>query len=285
MANVIAEARPFEESEEARRWREKMEQLAGERPGGYSGRYAARLAELYDRLGARQPFRYDPAKDGLYLTAREQAARMGRRAMQDTMGQAAALTGGYGSTYAQAAGQQAYDDYLLRLNEQVPELARLARQNYDADTGDLYRHYEAVRAADDADYSRALDALADWRGDLQLYESLYSGQRDREKDLYDDAMEQARWQADHDEKVRQFDLTYGLNAAKAASSGRSSSSGSRSGSSTKQKTYDGLTDDQIRARLQTLLDRLPAAQVARVLKQGASGLTKAQAARALQLLG
>ncbi|MBR6951300.1 MAG: hypothetical protein IKH56_06185 [Oscillospiraceae bacterium] len=282
MANAITAAKPFEESEEARRWREKLERTAEQRPGGYSGAYAERLAEMYDRLNSRQPFRYDPARDGLYLSAREQAARLGQRAMRDTMGQAAALTGGYGSTYAQAAGQQAYDNYLLRLNEQVPELARLARQSYDADTDALYRQYEAARAADETDYARARDALADWRGDLQLYESMYSSQRDREKDLYDAALEQARWQADFDENQRQFDLTYGLNAAKAASAGRSS--GSRSGGGTKAKTYDGLTDDQLRGRLQALLDRLPAAQVARVLKQGASGLTKSQAARALQLL-
>ena len=46
-----------------------------------------------------------------------------------------------------------------------------------------------------------------------------------------------------------------------------------------------MTDAQLLSRLQTMLDRLPAAQVARVLKQGVSGLTKTQATRALQLLG
>ena len=284
MSNTVSTYKPFEESEEARRWREKMEQTEQQRPGAYSGQYAARLAEIYDRLNSRQPFRYDPARDGLYLTAREQAVRQGRRAMEDTMGQAAALTGGYGSTYSQAAGQQVYDDYLLRLNEQVPELARLARQNYDADTEALYRQYEAARAADESDYARARDAVTDWRSDLQLYNDLYSGQRDREKDAYDDAVQQARWQADYDEKVREFDLNYGLNAAKAAGSGGRSSGSRSSGSGTKQKTYDGMTDAQLLSRLQTMLDRLPAAQVARVLKQGASGLTKTQATRALQLL-
>ena len=46
--------------------------------------------------------------------------QQGKQAMQDTMGQAAALTGGYGSTYGQAVGQQQYDAYLQNLNDEVP---------------------------------------------------------------------------------------------------------------------------------------------------------------------
>jgi guanine deaminase len=48
--------------------------------------------------------------------------QQGQQAMRDTMGQAAALTGGYGNTYAQQAGEQAYAAYLSRLNDVLPEL-------------------------------------------------------------------------------------------------------------------------------------------------------------------
>ena len=43
--------------------------------------------------------------------------------MKDTMGQAAALTGGYGSSYAESSAQQQYDAYLQQLGDIVPELA------------------------------------------------------------------------------------------------------------------------------------------------------------------
>ena len=42
----------------------------------------------------------------------------GRLAMMDSMGRAAALTGGYGSSYAQSAGQQAYQKQMDSLYSQ-----------------------------------------------------------------------------------------------------------------------------------------------------------------------
>ena len=42
------------------------------------------------------------------------------------MGQAAALTGGYGSTYGEQVGQQAYNAYLQNLNDIVPQLQQQA---------------------------------------------------------------------------------------------------------------------------------------------------------------
>ena len=57
----------------------------------------------------------------------------GSRAMRDTMGQAAALTGGYGSSYAQSAGQQQYALYLQKLGEAMPELYQAAYERYSAE--------------------------------------------------------------------------------------------------------------------------------------------------------
>ena len=61
---------------------------------------------LYEQIAAHGPFQYDPGADPLYGITRDRYVQQGRMAMKDSMGQAAALTGGYGSSYGQAVGQQ-----------------------------------------------------------------------------------------------------------------------------------------------------------------------------------
>ena len=64
------------------------------KPGAYASRWEGQLQELYDRISERGDFSYDLGRDPVYRQAREQYQTAGRLAMQDTMGQAAALTGG-----------------------------------------------------------------------------------------------------------------------------------------------------------------------------------------------
>ena len=61
--------------------------------------------------------------------------QQGKLAMRDSMGKAAALTGGYGSTYSQQVGQQTYDAYLKDLSAIIPELYGQAYDQYQ-DEGD-----------------------------------------------------------------------------------------------------------------------------------------------------
>ena len=63
----------------------------------------------------RAPFAYDAATDPLYLQARGETVRQGRRAMEDTLGRTAALSGGYASSYAQSQASRAYGEQLDRL--------------------------------------------------------------------------------------------------------------------------------------------------------------------------
>ena len=85
----------------------------GDRPA-YAGTWDQPMEELYGRLTSRPAFSYDAGKDPLYQQYRDSYIQQGKLAMKDTMGQAAALTGGYGSTYGQAVGQQSYDAYLQK---------------------------------------------------------------------------------------------------------------------------------------------------------------------------
>lgn len=123
---------------------------------------------IYDKIMNRGEFSYDVNKDKLYQQYRDLYAQMGRGAMEDTMGQAAALTGGYGSTYSQNAGQQAYNSYLQKLNEVVPELYNAAYNRYNQEGQDLMNLYSMARSNADSAYERDYNQ---WYNRLQLERS------------------------------------------------------------------------------------------------------------------
>ena len=99
--------------------------------------------EALDAYMSRPDFQYDADGDALYRRYKDQYTELGKRAMQDTMGQAAALTGGYGSSYAQSVGQQAYQSYLSRVDDVIPELYQLAYQKYQDEGNRLYKTYQS----------------------------------------------------------------------------------------------------------------------------------------------
>lgn len=123
---------------------------------------------IYDKIMNRGEFSYDVNKDKLYQQYRDLYAQMGRSAMEDTMGQAAALTGGYGSTYSQNAGQQAYNAYLQKLNEVVPELYNAAYNRYNQEGQNLMNLYTMARNNADSAYERDYNQ---WYNRLQLERS------------------------------------------------------------------------------------------------------------------
>ena len=78
-------------------------------------------------------FSYDQSRDPAAQAYRENYIQNGQRAMQDTMAQAAARTGGLASSYATQAGQQAYNSYMSDLNAQLAGLRQQAIDNYLSD--------------------------------------------------------------------------------------------------------------------------------------------------------
>ena len=124
--------------------------------------------EIYDKIMNRGEFTFDLNKDKLYQQYRDLYAQMGRSAMEDAMGQGAALTGGYGSTYSQNAGQQAYNAYLQKLNEVVPELYTAAYDRYNQEGQNLMNLYTMARSNADSAYERDYNQ---WYNRLQLERS------------------------------------------------------------------------------------------------------------------
>ena len=68
----------------------------------YAGTYDTQLQDIYNQIINRDKFKYDINADMLYQQYKDQYVNLGQMAMKDTMGQDAALTGGYGSSYGQS---------------------------------------------------------------------------------------------------------------------------------------------------------------------------------------
>ena len=139
----------------------------------YDSKYDQQLADLYNQITQRKPFSYSTEDDILYKMYEEKYTQQGKQAMRDTMGKAAALTGGYGSSYSQAVGQQQYDATLQSLRDIIPELYSIAYQRYNDEGDRLTQQYGLVKDMD----ARDLDT---WLRNYQL-----------NADNYDRYMEQA----------------------------------------------------------------------------------------------
>lgn len=135
------------------------------KPGEYQSKYQGQIEETMKNIASRKPFAYNVNEDALYQQYKDRYTQMGKQAMRDTMGQAAALTGGYGNTYAQNVGQQAYGQYMQGLTDKIPELYQLALDKYDRDAAAEKEKYSLYKDADSTDYSRWADQLNQWDTD------------------------------------------------------------------------------------------------------------------------
>ena len=128
----------------------------------YQASYDDQLQEIYDKIVNRDKFSYDMNGDALYQQYADQYQLMGQQAMMDTMGQAAALTGGYGNSYATTAGNQAYQAYLQQLNAVVPELYGMALDQYNAEGDAMHNQYAMLGDMADDEYGKYQDALSQY---------------------------------------------------------------------------------------------------------------------------
>ena len=142
-------------------------------PGSFQSKYTRQIASLYDQIMNRPAFTYDVNKDPLFQQYRNQYTVQGQRAMQDVMGEAAALTGGYGNSWGNTAGYQAYQYYLQLLNDRIPELEQRAFDKYQYAGEELRRNMDMTNNLDSIDYGRYRDTVADWQASVAAAASAY----------------------------------------------------------------------------------------------------------------
>lgn len=137
--------------------------------------YTERLDSLLGQIQNRDKFSYDMNSDPMFQQALASAMRSGKTAMQDTMGQASMLTGGYGSSYATSAASQAYNAYIQDAYDNLPEYYNMALEAYNLEGQDMYNQLAALSDADMKEYERNYNAFnANMANAQQMYNNEYT---------------------------------------------------------------------------------------------------------------
>ena len=157
-----------------------LEAIQAQKPQGYTSKYADQLDAIMQKITNPEQFKYEFNGDNLFRSYADYYTQMGKQASADAMGQAAALTGGYGNTYAQNAGQQAYQQYLLGLYDKGLDLYDRAYQRYQDEQAGNLNQYNVLANADQTDYGRYRDEYGDWQNERDYYTGRYDTESERD---------------------------------------------------------------------------------------------------------
>ena len=259
----------FNTSSMTDRYLNHLNKLEKNAPGEFQSQYSSDIQNIINSIKNREQFKTDDVfQSDLYTTMREQAIKNGQKSMRDTMGSAQAATGGYGSSYAQAAGQQAYDNALANFNNTTLDIYDRVYNQYLQEGQELYNQLNMYNNQDAIDYNRYRDTVADYQADRNYYAGRYDSSWSQDMSQYQqnqamqqwaenyayqktqdalaqqnwqtqfdyqkeqDALAQQNWQAQFDYQKEQDAKQLALAYAKARSSGSSKSGSSKSKSTT-----------------------------------------------------
>lgn len=163
-------------------------------------------------LTTREPFKYDLSNDTLYQQAKDQYQQLGKTAMADTIGQASAMTGGYGNSYATTAGSQAYQGYLQQLNNNIADYYNLALGAYDSETNRLQGNFNAFATDRGQQANEWAQNWGVYNERLNNLSNMWANSRDYDLNSYNTQASQLgnlnsqNYNAYNDSENRDFDL-------------------------------------------------------------------------------
>ena len=159
----------------------ELEAWKSARPEYGGAKYASEIEKQLAELSNRK-FSYDAENDPVYRAYRDSYTDEARLAMQDAMGKAAALTGGMGNSYAQAAGQQAFGNTIEKTARIIPELYEAAWGRYTDEGKAASDRIKLMSELDDADFEKYNSMLKNYLTEGKMLESNY---RNLSKDDWD----------------------------------------------------------------------------------------------------
>ena len=170
---------------------------------GYNA-YSGDVDSLFNQLMNQEKFSYDPKTDKLFQMYKEQYQNMGQRAMQNQMGAASALSGGYNSSAAQTSSQNAYRGFLNALSKRAGETYQNAVDRYRYNQQNLLDKFGAARDMNnsgneaywkgaDIRNQKANSAYNAYNDERNFQYNSFSGDRNFYQNQGKNAMDQLNW--------------------------------------------------------------------------------------------
>lgn len=203
---------------------DRLEDVENSRPGDFQSKYQTEIDSIVDSILGREQFKTDQVfESDLYNNLRDQYLAAGDRAMRDIMGDAQAASGGYGSSFTQSVGQQAYDQSLSQFNNVALDVYDRVYNQYLQEGQELYNQLGMLNQQDSIDYGRYRDEVADWMADRNYYAGRYDSSWSQDMTEYQqfqqmqqwaeqyayqkaqDALAQQNWQSQFDQQKEQFE--------------------------------------------------------------------------------
>ena len=212
----------YKPSETVQQAQQRMAEVEAQKPQSYNSKYAPQLENILQQITNPEKFKYSFDGDELFKYYADLYTQKGKQASMDAMGQAAALTGGYGNSYAQQAGAQAYQQYLLSLYDKGMDLYDRAYQGYRDKLGDQQNAYNYMKDAENTDYSRWQDQMNQWLTERDYAAGRYDTERSTDLSQYQTdrdywtglaQAENADYTSERDrqEAIRQYEQNYAEN--------------------------------------------------------------------------
>ena len=152
----------------------KVQEILSKIEGGKTS-YTDQVKDLIGQIQNREAFSYDVDSDQLFQQYLSSMMQSGQTAMQDTIGQASMLTGGYGSSYATSAGNQAYNQYIQGAYDNLPEYYQMALSQYEMEGENMYNLLGALSEADAQEWGRLMDEYTAFNNNANtLYDRDYA---------------------------------------------------------------------------------------------------------------
>lgn len=155
----------------------------------YKGSYNDQINQLMASILNQGSFSYNKDTDPLYQQYAKSYQHQSDLAMRNTMANASALTGGYGSSYASTAGQQAYNEQMSGLDDVAMNLYDRAYTQYQDGLNAKYNQLNTLQNAADSEYNKYVDSYNQW-----------AGNRDTEYNHYLNNLDQFNYENEQDYK-------------------------------------------------------------------------------------
>lgn len=201
---------------------QQLQQIMDQKPKGYTSKYGPQLDNILQQITNPEKFQYSFNGDEMFKNYADVYTQKAKQAAADTMGQATALTGGYGNSYAQAAANQQYQQALLPLYDRGMELYDRAYGRYKDQQQGLMDQFGVLQDADQTAYGRYRDEVGDWQGERDYYTgradteaerdfSRYANERDYYTGLAQVENADYRNEQERQEAIRQYEQNFAEN--------------------------------------------------------------------------